>query len=662
MTTPSVGHLLDRLCSIGKMTLAMSRATRAEELFREALAAIAAVTGTSRAAVLLFDADGVMRFKAWSELSDGYRAAVEGHTPWALGQVAPEPILLTDPATAPELQRFADLFEAEGIRSLAMIPLVAGGGTIGKFMVYHGHRHTFGPEEVQLVENIAAHTAFAIDRQRAVDALRQSEERYRSVVEHLKEVVFQTDASGAWTFLNPSWEEVTGYTVADALGRPFLDFLHSEDRPSTEALLHALVRRERDYCRQELRVRHRAGGYRWVELFSRLTSASGGASCGTSGTLTDVGERRASAAALQESQRLESLGVLAGGIAHDFNNLLMGVLGNAGVALAEIPSGSTAEAAVQDVIHAARSAADLTRQLLAYSGRGQFVIERVDLSALVRESARLLGTAISRKATVTFDFAEGLPEVEADATQLRQVAMNLVANASDALGDQPGVITLHTRPVDGARVLLEVRDTGEGMDSETSRRMFDPFFTTKAHGRGLGLAAVLGIVRGHQGTIEVESSPGRGTSVKILLPAAPLARRGGRAAPKSPPTTAGVRATVLLVDDEELVRRTTGRMLARSGCRVELAENGKQALELLGTRGAEIDVVLLDLTMPELSGEETLERIRARWPDLPVVLTSGFTADAARPSGAGPTDFIQKPYGPGELQAVIERARRTRQP
>jgi two-component system, cell cycle sensor histidine kinase and response regulator CckA len=673
------GRLLARLSVIGRMTLAMSRIVRAEDLYREALATIVAITGTPRAAVLLFDPDGVMRFKAWSHLSDRYRAAVEGHTPWSPGQADPEPIFLSDPLSAPDLRRFAEVIEAEGIRSMAMIPLVAGGGTIGKFMIYHHARHVFSAEEMQLVQNVAAHTAFAIDRQRAVDALQKSEERYRSVVDHLREVVFQTDAAGAWTFLNSTWEEVTGFPVPRALGRPWSDFVHPDDRPRHAAQLELLAHGERKECRSEVRCLRLDGGFRWVEFVARLTRNGGGGFVGTSGTLTDITERKATAAALQEAesrlretQRLESLGVLAGGIAHDFNNLLMGVLGNAGIALAELPPGSPVAPVIQDVLLAARRAAELTRQLLAYSGRGKFMLQRVDLSALVKESAHLLGTAISRKATTKYEFTADLPAIEADATQLRQVAMNLLANASDALGDHPGAITVRTdlvqadraeldRAVNGGElapgpyVALEVRDTGCGMDEETGRRMFDPFFTTKVHGRGLGLAAVLGIVRGHQGTIRVESAPGRGTMVRVLLPVA-------RSAEVDPATTGAepdsvtLGATVLLVDDEELVRRTTGRMLASSGCRVEIAENGRRALEVLGARDGQVDLVLLDLTMPELSGEETLVQLRARWPNLPVVLTSGFTADATRPSGPGPTDFLQKPYDPVELQAVIRRA------
>jgi PAS domain S-box-containing protein len=681
MPAATADGILTHLSTIGRMTLAMSRATRPEELYVEALAAVTAIAGTERVSIALLEPTGRLRYTLWRHLSDQYRAAVEGAAQLPPGATGAEPVLLTDPDEAPGMPGVAELLRQEGLRSMGVFPLLTGGATLGKIGVYYPERHVFGAEEVQLLQNVAACTAFAIDRLRSADALRHEEERYRSVVDHLKEVVFQTDAAGGWTFLNPSWEEVTGFPVAESLGRCFLDYVHPDDRARNQALFEPLIERRKSYCRHEIRYLHRAGGFRWIEVFARLTLGPGDEIVGTSGTLTDVTERRATAEALRdaearlrETQRLESLGVLAGGIAHDFNNLLMGMLGNASIALGELSPDSPARGPIEDVVLAARRAADLTRQLLAYSGRGKFVLEALDLSSLVQESAQLLGAAISRKATVYNHFRAGLPAVEGDATQLRQVAMNLLANASDALDDRPGVITLRTDLVEADRtlldraihgpalapgpfVVLEVRDSGRGMDAATARRMFDPFFTTKARGHGLGLAAVLGIVRGHGGAIQVESGPGQGTSIRVLLP--PARRAGATAGPAEPAPARGVRATVLLVDDEELVRRAAGRMLERSGCRVVVAENGRRALEVLGERGAEVDLVMLDLTMPELSGEETLAHLRARWPDLPVLLTSGFT-EAARPAGPGPTAFLQKPFEASQLEGMVRRALESR--
>ena len=302
------------------------------------------------------------------------------------------------------------------------------------------------------------------------------------------------------------------------------------------------------------------------------------------------------------------------------------------------------------------------------------MVERIDLSRLVEESARLLLPALSRQATVGWDLAPGLPQVEGDATQLRQVVINLLTNASDALAEQPGAISIRiflteldeqseagavTGPdlPQGPYVALEVRDTGTGIDEVTVRHIFDPFFTTKFQGRGLGLAAVLGIVRGHRGAIQVDSVPGQGTSFRILLPALPAPAERARA----PAAAAGARGsarTVLVVDDEAMVRNVTRRTLERAGYRVLQAESGRAALELLETAHQEVGLVVLDLTMPELGGEETFALMHDRWPSLKVLLSSGYSADpgTSPPAGPGPVGFIQKPYLPSELLSAVERA------
>jgi PAS domain S-box-containing protein len=671
---------VEPLSTLGEMTLAISRATSTEAIYQEALAAVRKATGARRASVLLFDPDGVMRFKAWLGLSDRYRQTVEGHTPWTPGQRDVRPVLVEDVAQEGTLRPFLPVIEAEGIRAMAMVPLVAGGGVIGKFMVYHPHRHRFADEELQVADIVAAHTAFAIDRQRAVEALRLSEVRHRTVVDQLKEVVFQVDVEGRWTFLNASWERLTGYPVAESLGRSCLDSIHAEDRDEARAVRKRLLSGQATEARHRCRYLKRSGALRWVEVYSSVTRGLSGEVLGTSGTLTDVTEQRALAEALDhaehrlwETQRQESLVAMAGGIAHDFNNLLMGVLGNAGVALAELPAGSPARPPLDDVVLAARRAAELTQQLLAYTGRGNIVIQPIDLSDLVRESARLLATAISRKASLTLDCPPGLPLVEGDATQLRQVAVNLLTNASDALGDATGNITLSTGRVVADAVLLAravtghglsvgpcvavtVRDSGAGMSEATARRIFDPFFTTKFHGRGLGLAAVLGIVRAHRGAVVVDSAPGKGTTFQVLLPEGKQQVGASGATGEDALVPGGHASTVLVIDDEALVRNVCGRILGQAGYRVLFAENGRRGLEVLAAQGDEVAVVLLDLTMPELSGAETLAQLRARWPTLPVVLTSGYRADATLRSDLEPTEFIQKPYTPTSLRQVIARA------
>ncbi len=382
-------------------------------------------------------------------------------------------------------------------------------------------------------------------------------------------------------------------------------------------------------------------------------------------------ERRHLEAQIQHAQKLESLGVLAGGIAHDFNNILMGVLGNAQLGLQILPPDSPVCEFLREIDAAANRAADLTKQMLAYSGRGKFVTEPVDLSELVTEMAHLLRVSISKKANLHYDFSPGLPAVDADATQLRQVIMNLVINASEAIGDIPGKITVSTGVcgVDDARsaemhlsegsalgtcVYLKVTDDGCGMDDQTRAKLFDPFFTTKFTGRGLGLAAVQGIVRGHRGVIQVESEPGCGTTFQVLFPACDQPVTPVRKQEHSP-RTPGRTGTVLVVDDEDLSLSVAQKALERAGFCVLTVRDGREALEVFRTRKEEINVVLLDLTMPHLSGAEVFEEIRRMRTDARVIVTSGYNEKEAtsRFSGTAFAGFIQKPYTPQALVAKV---------
>ena len=376
-------------------------------------------------------------------------------------------------------------------------------------------------------------------------------------------------------------------------------------------------------------------------------------------------------ARLQHAQKLESLGVLAGGIAHDFNNLLVGMLGNASLALQDVPAGHRARPVIEQIQLASRRAAELTRQMLAYSGKGRFVVEPLDVSAVVREMMDLLEVSISKRASLATHLDPSLPSVQADVTQLRQVVMNLITNASDALEGQPGSIRVVTAVIDadqayfegmdvgddlppGRYVSLEVSDSGRGMDPETRVRMFDPFFTTKTAGRGLGLAATLGILRGHGGAIRVYSEEGEGTSIKVLLPQSDAAPAPSRRL-SEPKDVGSLRGTVLVVDDLELVRQMVRSALERAGLTVLEAADGNEALALYAERGATIDVVLLDLTMPQLSGEETFAQLRRMNANIAVLLMSGYNAQdtTSKFVGRGLAGFLQKPFGAGELLARV---------
>jgi PAS domain S-box-containing protein len=378
--------------------------------------------------------------------------------------------------------------------------------------------------------------------------------------------------------------------------------------------------------------------------------------------------RRRAEEQLRSAQQLESLGALAGGIAHDFNNLLVGVLGNAGLALLELPDDSPARQAIHDIEISAQRAAELTRQMLAYSGRGQFKVEPVDLSAVVEEMAQLVRRVISTQTQLSLRLGRQVPPVTADITQLRQVVMNLITNASDALGGKEGTVTVETGAITADRamlnatylneqlapgeyVYLDVADTGSGMDAATKARIFEPFFTTKFAGRGLGLAAVLGIVRGHKGAIAVESVPGQGTRFRVLLP---VAGGAGELAIAEGDTAGRGAGLVLLIDDEDSVRSLARRVLERSGYDVLEASSGEEALALFAEHAAGIRAVVLDLTMPGMSGEAAFQQLRQVRPDLPVIVSSGYAPDDDGTMTGVP--FLAKPYKPAELVKVIREA------
>lgn len=372
---------------------------------------------------------------------------------------------------------------------------------------------------------------------------------------------------------------------------------------------------------------------------------------------------------LLHAQKLESMGVLAGGIAHDFNNILTAIIGNADLALMRLNPESPVLENLHRIEKAAGRASELAKQMLAYSGKGRFVIESIDLNRLVEEMLHMLEVSISKKAILRLNLHKPLPTVDADATQLRQIIMNLVINASEAIGDKSGVIAitsgcmecdrnylkdvwLDENLLDGLYVFLEIADTGCGMDKETMAKIFDPFFTTKFTGRGLGMAAVLGIVRGHKGAIKVYSEPGKGSSFKILLPAGSrpeeifTSNNGNRQWKGS--------GTVLLVDDEETIRALGSEMLRELGFQVLTAEDGKHALEVF-RQHEDIACVILDLTMPRMDGEQTFRELRRIRPEIKVIMSSGYNEQEVTQKfvGKGLAGFIQKPYTLAMIQEVM---------
>ncbi len=375
---------------------------------------------------------------------------------------------------------------------------------------------------------------------------------------------------------------------------------------------------------------------------------------------------------LLRTQKLESLGVLAGGIAHDFNNILVAILGNAELAYSELPNHSTARPYLKDVEQASRRAGELCRQLLAYSGKGRFVIEKINLQDVIEDMTNMLEVSITKKAVLKFRFADSVPPIEADATQMRQIIMNLVINASESIERRSGVISISTGAMDcnknyldttfinedltpGTYSYVEVSDTGTGMDQETCDKLFEPFFTTKFTGRGLGMSAALGIIRGHKGAIKVYSELNKGTTIKILLPSAMDGLDEAVDRMESPAKPWKGQGTILLVDDEETVLAVAKKILEKFGFEVMTAENGEIAVELYSKHHKDITAVLMDLTMPKLDGEAAYTQMKLINPDARVILSSGYNEQelSERFGGKATAGFIQKPYRMKELMELL---------
>ncbi len=599
------------------------------------------------------------------------------------------------------------------------------------------------PEEfgnrLETAENVEDHRAALEELRVAEDELRQQNEeliaahlqveaerrRYQELFELAPDAYVVTSLSGIISEANQSASRLFGIDSRFIPGKALAAYIAPEDRARFRALLHE--RRVGEIRTAPFRLRTRRGERLYAELTYSVVQNSEAEAQGFRWLIRDVtdqerlareirllnselehrvAERTADLRAAQQLtedlfhreqaarhaaeaseaqsrhvQKLESIGVLAGGLAHDFNNLLHVVLGNADIALSRLPSRSPAREPLEEVVRATIRAADLTRQMLAYSGKGAFVVRHLDLSREVRELATLLRTAISKQATLVWELASDLPAVNADATQVRQIVMNLITNASDALRDTEGTITLRTgiaqpeelndtglglsvpeqdslRDTAARYVFLEVSDTGAGMTPDTLHRIFDPFFSTKFAGRGLGLAAVMGIVRSHQGLIRIRTEPGRGTSFRVLFPAepGPVGHLDISALPRSDWHGNG---TVLVVEDEEGVREVAERMLQDFGFQTLSARDGREALEAIKRAGDTVTAVLLDLSMPRLGGQEAVRRLRQTPPEMPVSLRSGYTAEAVatqlKEPGASNTTFLQKPFLTEDLLGALRR-------
>ncbi len=481
--------------------------------------------------------------------------------------------------------------------------------------------------------------------------------RLRAIVESSEDAIVSTDLDGVIQSWNDAAARIFGYTSAEMVGKSVASLLPPDRVPEEAGIAERI--RDGGGVRHFETVRLRKGGQAIpVSLTISPVYDETGRVMGASQIGRDISEQKHMEEQLRQTQKLESLGVLAGGLAHDFNNLLTGIMGNASLALQEPENGDAVRGHIDEIIAASERAALLVGQMLAYAGKGRTMVEPLDLSQRISEIIPLIRTSVPRSVDLRLELDPGGPRVEADRSQVQQLIMNLAINAAEAIGEQPGTVTIQTSRRDTdqeSQAVLTVRDTGCGMDEATKAQMFDPFFTTKFTGRGLGLAAVLGIIRAHSGSISVESAPGAGTVITVVLPAslAPFSAAG-------PDDLADIRGfgNILVADDEAMVRNLAKFALERCGYTVELAQNGKEALDAFAARPDAFAAVILDLTMPVMAGEEALDRLRQLRADIPVLLSSGFSEEESlkRFQGKGLSGFLQKPYTATALARKIKQA------
>ncbi len=490
-------------------------------------------------------------------------------------------------------------------------------------------------------------------RRRAEEALRDSERRLQAILDRAPLMIFLREQSGRYILLNARFQKV----FCSPNDEPAEVDDHRIFSPELAERFAAMDRAALDRSgpvEQEFTLERDGEERCYLQIRFPIydTGLDAPLVCGIIQDLTErrrlETEHQALERAIQEAQRLESLGLLAGGIAHDFNNLLTGILTNASIARESLPEGALARDCVDDVLLAGERAAELCSQLLAYAGRGEIATRQVDLAKLAQEMAHLLGASIPEATNIRTDFAPDLPMVEADPGQIRQVIMNLIINAAQALPDGAGTITLRARR-DGSALLFEVSDNGCGMEEHHRARIFEPFFTTRPAGHGLGLSTVQGIIRRHNGTLDVQSCLGEGTTIRFWLPitesAALATSDSGRSGGPNDPED----STLLLVDDEILIVNTCRKLLELAGYRVITATSGREAIHCFARHRGRISALVMDIHMPEVGGLEAVEVIRSEAPELPVLLMSGYAQDAPSLDAWLAGDritFLRKPFSP----------------
>jgi len=612
-----------------------------------------------------------------------------GAFPWMAARIMDKEVINV-PSVAdlpPEAGEEKKLFKGQNVQSFLLLPLISGASVIG-FMGFDAIRKElkWGSESISLLKIISEIIASAIERCRTSLELESQNQLVTALMDGIPDHIYFKDLESrflrvnkalAWLFKQDDFSKIIGKTDRD-----FFDRKHADEAYADE---QQVIKTGKPLVGLEEKTTLADGSEVWVSTTKMPLRNEKGQIIGTFGISRDVTEKklqeeenRKIQERMQHSQKLESLGVLSGCIAHDFNNLLMGILGNTSLALMELQAGSPARESVEQIQTVALRAAELTNQMLAYSGKSQSVIKPMNLANIVREMAHLLEVSIPKKIKMIYNFSTKMPLIEGDPVQVRQVVMNLIINASDAIGDKYGTITLSIREQDcdseflsscfvgdeqkeGKYLCLSISDTGCGMNDETKAKIFNPFFTTKITGRGLGLAAVLGIVRAHKGALKVYSEEGKGTSFEVLFPCSDNQDMIFLPVTKDAKGMWRGSGTVLVVDDDDVILSVTEQMLRKAGFTAIKASNARVAVQQYRENLDRIVAVILDVSLVGTSVVHMLTNLRAIRQDMPFLLTSGYSESAATeniPPGSY-QGFLQKPFNTetfiGKLQQLLSK-------
>ena len=614
---------------------------------------------------------------AYGETLRGWRLAPgEGLAGWVARHG--KSLVSQDTYTDERHYKEVDLCIGRDMHSVLTVPLRIKGDVIGAVQVVDMEAGRFEETDLKLLETLAGSAAIAIEnarlyekgqkeiaiRKKTEKALRESEKRYRTVLEANPDSVIVYDMEGRVTYLNPTFTRVFGWKLEDRLGKKMDMFVPEEDWPNTKRMIEKVLAGE-NVSGIETHRYTEAGNIIPVSISGAIYNDRDGNPAGSVVNLRDISEQKKLEAQMQQSQKMEAIGTLAGGIAHDYNNLLMGILGNVSLISLDFDSSHPYYKKLKNIEKYVRSGADLTKQLLGFAKGGKYEVKPVDINDLLEKSSEMFSRT-KKEIRIHRKYQKDIWSVEVDLSQIEQVLLNLYVNAGQAMPGggnlylQTENVTLnenyvrHFSAKKGDYVKISVKDTGVGMDEDTIKRIFDPFFTTKdrSRGTGLGLASAYGIIKNHGGIINAHSRIGQGSTFDVYLPASPK-----KIAQKEELNRGALKGyeTVLLIDDEDIIIDIGGQILERLGYRALMARSGKEAIEIYQANKNEINIVILDMIMPDMGGGETYDRLKKINPEIRVLLSSGYSIDgqASEIMNRGCNGFIQKPFNVEQLSRKI---------